>query len=202
LEIIKRKIGVLGGSFDPVHSGHLMIACSLQEAHQLDAVYFVPTNINPLKAHILEESVHRVRMLQIALQGTGFAIKTLELERPAPSYMIDTVKILMAQEEAHYFLLMGTDLLQEITQWRSYRELFDLAPPLIAARDMQSINNAQWQHDVELKKLIESGITNTPLFDISSTSVRHRLVQGLFCGHLLDRGVYQYIKQHRLYGCS
>ena len=177
------------------------MACTLKEAHDLDAVYFVPTNINPLKKRELEHKKHRLRMLDLALYRTGFAIKTTELDRPPPSYMIDTVKQYMAEVPAQYFLLLGSDLLHDITQWKSYQELFALTPPLIAMRSNEQIRSGAWEHDPVLRGIIEKGITEAPCFDISSTYIRDRISRGLFCGHLLDKEVYTYILQHRLYGC-
>ncbi len=192
-----RKIGIFGGSFDPVHAGHLMVACALYEKHHLDTVYFVPTQLNPLKERTLADAMHRVNMLEYALAGTPFRVVTDELDRPPPSYMIDTVEHLLEKEQAHYFLLLGADAAHRITEWKSYQRLLQLAQPLIASRSMHSLPQNQ-----EVGQLFSEGWTKTPLFDISSTECRQRLAKGLFCGHLLDRQVYQYIITNRLYGYS
>lgn len=196
------NIGIFGGSFDPIHAGHLMVACSLQEKYSLDTVYFVPAQVNPLKNRYLEDKQHRLQMLHLALEGTGFSVSTLELDRPPPSYMIDTVNALIERQKAHYFLLLGSDLLDEITKWKSYQKLLTLAKPLIARRRRDTALSENWQNDASIRELIAGGITETCLFDISSTMIRERLQAGRFCGHLLDKDVYRYIKQHKLYGCA
>jgi nicotinate-nucleotide adenylyltransferase len=201
---VAERIGILGGSFDPVHVGHLMLACSLAEAHTLDSVLFIPTNKNPLKNRVLADAHHRVAMLTFALKGTDFSIYMGELERKPPSYMIDTVRGLMATRPASYHLLIGSDIVEELTKWKSYEELLALAPPLVALRGRERFEDLLGRLPLPKTafELLEKGVTETPLFDISSTYVRERLEKGLYCGHLLHADVYDYIKRNRLYGIA
>lgn len=198
-----KKIGIFGGTFDPIHLGHLNIAIGLQEAHGLDHILFVPAKINPLKTVVQPtSSEHRLKMLQLTLKDVPHcSVSTLELERPSPSYMIDTVLELKKKKKfasAALFLILGEDLLSTITQWKSVHELLRLAPPLIAQRNCLPIDGP-WQNDPELKKIICNGITKTSLFDVSSTEIRLRVKKNLFCGHLLDKATLRYIYRQQLY---
>lgn len=202
---MSERIGIFGGTFDPVHLGHLAMAIALQEAHKLDRVLFVPANVNPQKQeHVTVAAQHRLNMLKIALKGvSACSIIDLELKRAAPSYMIDTLfalKKMKRYKEAEFFLLMGADLLAQLAAWKSPHELIQLAPPLIAMRQGVKIDK-DWpsMQDPLLKEAILKGITQTPLYDVSATEVRNRLKNGLFCGHLVDKAVLRYIQRHHLY---
>ncbi|MDB6081187.1 MAG: putative nicotinate-nucleotide adenylyltransferase [Chlamydiia bacterium] len=197
------RIGIFGGTFNPIHLGHLAIAIALKEAHYLDHVYFVPTHTNPQKQGVTAaSSEHRLKMLRSALRGIAdCSILTLELNRPGPSYMIDTVRELKKDKrfkEAELFLLMGEDLLQRFSEWKSPQELVQYCQPLVAKRSGAELTG-DWQKDPELRDAILRGITETPLYDVSATNIRERLKNGLFCGHLVDRSVLLYIKKERLY---
>lgn len=199
----KKKVGIYGGSFDPIHFGHLALVISLKEAHALDEVILVPTQQNPHKMPgTLVKAEHRVRMLELALKDLeGFSISTIELERPAPSYTIDTIKVLKKKKnykDCEFFLLMGEDLLPHFTDWKEPGELIKLVKPLVARRHGVGFFGA-WYEDPELKTAIMQGLTETPFFDISSTNVRLRLQKGLYCGHLVPYRVLEYIKKNKLY---
>ena len=201
---MRKRIGIFGGTFDPVHFGHLAVAIRLQEAHKLDQVLFVPANVNPQKkGHSVASSEQRINMLKIALRGIpGFSICDLELKRDGPSYMIDTVrelKNMRRYQEAQFFLLMGEDLLLQFCDWKDPHELVQLAPPLIAMRSLQKSKGVSMLGAL-LQAAIDNGMTQTPLYDVSATEVRDRLKKGLFCGHLVDKAVLRYIRCHELYG--
>jgi cytidyltransferase-like protein len=111
-----KKIGLLGGSFDPIHFGHLNLAFELMERGQLEEVWFIPAHVNPLKTHIPPVSFeHRLAMLKLAVEGISpFKIKDLESRRPAPSYTVETLRLLLAEftarvESPHFYLLLGED---------------------------------------------------------------------------------------------
>jgi nicotinate-nucleotide adenylyltransferase len=197
------KIGIFGGTFDPIHLGHIAIAIALQERHMLDLVLFVPAQINPLKLDTRTSSAeHRLKMLKLALKDVPkCSISTVELKRQGPSYMIDTIRELKKKKsykDAEFFLLMGEDLLEQFTSWKEPEELVKLAPPLIALRS-DAKPNGPWQNNSILKEAIEKGITKTPLYDVSATDVRSRIAKGLFCGHLVEARVVNYIKRCGLY---
>jgi len=189
----KRRVGVFGGTFDPVHIGHIQMAIALKEQCQLDQILFVPAKQNPLKKReCIASDEQRVTMLQYALRGFPESkIIMDELEREGPSYMVDTLCLLQKKEEwegSSFFLLLGQDVLSNIDQWKEKEEVISLATPLIALRDKLSHPHVK-----------EEWIQKTPLFDVSATEIRDRLKKGLFCRHLLDGEVYRYIQEQGIY---
>jgi nicotinate-nucleotide adenylyltransferase len=203
-----QRFGIFGGTFDPIHIGHIAIAVALKEAHRLDHVFFVPAYINPQKQNKQSaSSLDRLKMLQLALRSVpDCSILTLELERMGPSYMIDTLRTMKAQKkfkDSQLFLLCGEDLLQKFSQWKLPQEIIELAPPLIAKRS-GTILPRNWGRgkDSALEEALLHGMTDTPLFDVSATEIRQRLKRGQYCGHLLNQAVYRYIIQQKLYDNS
>lgn len=200
-----KKIGIFGGTFDPVHLGHVAIVVALAEAHRLDHVYIIPANVNPYKcdARSSVSAIHRLQMLKRAFKSVPrTSILSLEIERDGPSYTIDTVKQLLHKNIFHssdsHFLLIGQDQLERFCLWKDVHELITIASPLIARRSGSSLEG-DWSRDSRLKKVVDEGLTQTALMDISATDIRLRMKQGLFCGHLLDSSVLKYIQKHQLY---
>jgi nicotinate-nucleotide adenylyltransferase len=200
-----RKVGIFGGTFDPVHIGHVAMMIALTETHHLDHVYIIPANINPQKESALSpaSAQHRLQMVRKAFKDVPrCSIVTLEIEKPGPSYTIDTVHELqkrgVLKSTDSHFLLIGQDTVELLSTWKEIDELIAFAPPIIAARVGSPLSGA-WQHDLRLKVAIERGLTKTALMDVRSTDIRNRLRSGLFCGHLLDRAVLKYIQKHQLY---
>ena len=185
------KIGIFGGTFDPVHLGHLNLAISLKELCNLDEVLFVPTGLSPFKENAppAVSPEHRLAMLKLAIgQIQGFRIIDWELNQQGPSYTIDTLRRL-SQEGAHELhLLLSDDQVSSFYLWKEADELARLAPPLIGTRlgsDALEIPQA--------KKI------KTPIFEVSSTLIRERLNKKMYCGHLLPSSVLDYIAQHKIY---
>jgi nicotinate-nucleotide adenylyltransferase len=196
----RKRLGLLGGSFDPLHFGHLNMALSLLEAHALDNVLFCPAHVSPFKtarppaAH----SEHRLQMVLLGIQKIEqFSVLDWEIAKNSPSYTIDTIKRLQSETDAELFLLLGEDQLADLHRWKEVEELLDLAPPLIASRDNKSRALDHLSHP--LHKLIDKGRTVVPMMDISSTTIRQRLAHKQFCGHLVPHLILDYIKQHHLY---
>jgi len=184
---MKKKVGILGGSFDPVHFGHLNLGLSLKEKCHLDEVLFVPAGLSPFKesAPPFASAKHRLSMLKIAIQPIlGFRVLDWELDADGPSYTIDTIRRLSADPSLELHLLIGEDHLASLHKWKDAEELLELAPPLIGARNSMRA---------------EAHIYKIPLFDISSTVVRERLIQKKYCGHLVPAKVLEYIEDHHLY---
>jgi len=198
---MKERIGIFGGTFDPIHLGHVAMALFLKEAHQLNQLFFIPAGQNPHKVgKIAASKKHRLKMVELALKDVpGCKVLDLEITRKGPSYMIDTLKKLSTlYPKASFFLLLGEDLLSTIDEWKSVHQLFQMAPPLVAARK-SAVLQGKWQKDPILKKMIEKGRTETSLFDISATEIRTRIKEGLYVGHLLHPRVLRYIEKERLY---
>ncbi len=183
-------IGFLGGTFDPIHSGHLNLALEIAERRGLDNVLFCPTQVSPFKQNCPPNvsTTHRMEMVKLAIKPIeGFELCDLEVNREGPSYTIDTLAQLHEENpEAQFHLILGGDLARGLLKWKDAGELLKLAPPLIGARQGSAIE-------------VDAEVIFLPVFDISSTTVRDRLQRGLYCGHLLPQAVLDYISFHGLY---
>lgn len=167
-----KTVGFFGGSFDPIHFGHIALAISLMESHQLDEVLFCPAFCSPFKMDNppVAPAEDRLMMLKLALDFPPFKISTVELDRKGASFTIDTIRELK-QEGVRLRLLLSDEAAQHLHKWKQTEELVKIAPPLIGPRDIK----------------------------ISSTEVRNRLKKKLYCGHLLPLKVLDYIKSSDLY---
>lgn len=185
------KIGLLGGTFDPIHIGHIHLALSLQELHGLDEVWFIVSVQNPLKAKKQVNFEKRFEMVKLALKPiNNFKALDLEAKRGPPSYTIDTVKELKKDfPDVKFYLLLGDDHLLHFNKWKNFEKLVELATPIFATRTNGNLV------DLQFKPLI----TKIPMIDISSSTIRERLKNNLYCGHLLALPVLDYIKQNGLY---
>jgi len=200
-----KAIGIYGGSFDPIHFGHINLAIEMLENAGLDEVWFCPANVNPFKLDDLPVSAEdRLSMLMLGLEGIpGCSILNAEILRPPPSYTIDTIKELLAGEAEdpqgrQYYLLLGEDALESFPRWRSVHEIVTLVPLLIAGRSSSEGSGLRIS-DPRLREAIEKGIVATRQMDISSSEVRQRIAQGKCCRHLLPQKVLDYIHRHELY---
>jgi nicotinate-nucleotide adenylyltransferase len=190
----KRTVGILGGSFDPVHFGHLNLAISLMESCLLDEVFFIPANVSPFKecAPPVASSEHRLAMLKLAISALKECrIIDWQLEKEAPSYMIDTVRRLTEDPSLKLHLLLGEDHSASFHKWKQADELVRLASPLIGARS----SLAQSLPDV----IFKAQRVEIPVLEISSTVIRSRLDQKKHCEHLVPASVLDYIRQYDLY---
>lgn len=200
-----KKVGLLGGSFDPIHWGHFNLAFELMEKKGLDEVWFIPAQLNPLKVHMLPTSFdHRLNMVKLAIQGIPcFKVKDLEIQRPPPSYTIDTLKSLIEQEKVsacpcQFFLLLGEDNLNRFLEWRFAEEIAQLVPLLVGSRTGTNVDLSFIQSPV-IREAMQKGLTQTRLMDISSTELRQRLSLHRYCAHLIPSSVLTYIDYHQLY---
>ena len=197
------NVGVLGGTFDPVHSGHLVIAEEARLRFGLNKVLFVPAGKPWLKTNSkITEAAHRVEMLKRAIAvNRNFKLSTVEVDRPGPSYSVDTLAILQRQlgAEAKIFFLIGWDSLAELPQWKEPARLIQLCKLVAVTRPGFS--------RPDLKSLEPSvpGITQSvvwldiPSINISSSDIRDRVVQGLSIHGLVPGDVENYIKENKLY---
>lgn len=133
-----RRIGILGGSFDPVHNGHLGMARDVLKRFDLDLILFIPAHISPhkQKAHRYSEAVHRLTMLRLATQSEPrFAVSEIELQRGGISYTIDTVETLRKENPAaEFFLILGRDTFQDFNTWKNHRRLLESCNIIVGAR--------------------------------------------------------------------
>ena len=185
-------IGLLGGSFDPIHHGHLIVAQALKESLGLTEVRFVPAREQPFKRgdHAAPAEL-RARMVSLALAGEpGFTLERLELDRPGPSYTVDTLRTLGGREPgARFALLIGTDAANEFSGWREAAEIRRLAEVVVFSRSGAALADGD-----AFPKVI-----GVPAVDISATDIRRRVRQGLSIRYRVPDAVAEVIAAHGLY---
>jgi len=187
-----RSIGLLGGSFDPVHHGHLIVAQVAAEALGLDQLRFVPAREQPFKrGRHAAPAADRAAMLDLAVAGTpGFGVERAELERPNPSYTVETLQTLRSREPGVEFtLLLGADAAVELSAWHRAGELPGLARIVVFARPGTP---------VPASPLIAASV-EVPAVEISATEIRRRVRAGLPIRYWVPEAVAEYVVRHRLY---
>ena len=200
------KVGLLGGSFDPVHLGHLVVAEEAAWRLGLERVVFVPGRLPPHKRNRrLAPPEDRLRMVQMAIEGNpAFEASDIELRREGPSYSIDTVSELRAASGGEWDIhfLIGADTLPELPTWHRVRELADLCKFVVFSRPGASLE-ALGALRVALRKdqiaAIERRRINIPLIGVSSTEIRRRVRQGRSIRYLVPETVRRYIIERGLY---
>jgi nicotinate-nucleotide adenylyltransferase len=202
------RIGVFGGSFDPVHLGHLRLAeCCWRQA-RLDRVEFMPTAQQPLKPHgPIASEADRVAMLRLAVADwPAFSVSTLEVDRGGVSYSVDTLRMLREKDPAaKLFFLMGADALAEFPQWREPEVICELATPIVVRR----AGAPEPSFDVLRPFISEQRLAETraaqvemPATAISSSGIRALIAADGNWQRLVPASVADYIMQHRLYRAS
>jgi len=196
-------IGIFGGTFNPIHFGHLNLAIELKEKHSLTEVWVVPAQISPFRQdEPLISSHHRMQMVKRAIEGIpGFKLQDFEVKREGPSFTIDTIKYIFKHYPGQYRLLLGEDSLLGFRDWKNASEIVDLIPLAIGCRrDVQlSLQLTKLGLEKKIESAIREGLTETTLMEISATMVRERLKNSLYCGHLIPSKVLDYIYENQLY---
>ena len=197
------NIGVLGGTFDPIHMGHLIIAEQVRLMLQLSKVLFVPAGQPWLKVnHVITAQNHRVEMVRRAIAANPyFELCTLEVERPGPSYTVDTMMMLQKQlgAQTSFFFILGYDSLSELHLWKEPTWLAQICRLVAVPRPGSSLP------DLKSLQLRIPGITSSviqlelPIIEISSSQIRKSLAQGLSIRYLVPDEVEKYIAEHKLY---
>jgi nicotinate-nucleotide adenylyltransferase len=190
------RLGILGGTFDPPHLAHLIAGEMAVEAFALDKLLFIPANVPPHKAgQPITSAEHRFAMTKLAVRGNEqFEVSGIELERPAPSYMIDTIREVQEQlKPESVFLFIGLDQFAAFESWNKYEDIL---------REAQVVVMARPSHDVEkispsLRKQVQ--FLSIPQLEISSTDIRARVQAGKPIRYLVPDEVREYIREHRLY---
>lgn len=187
--------GLFGGTFDPIHFGHIHLALELAERHNLAGVFFCPAAVNPEKTDSVPQAglEDRLNMVNLAIEAIpSFSLLTWECHQPPPSYTVDTLRKLHDSfPEVHWKLLLGFDSAINLEKWKEPNEILKLATPLIGARSGFDDENLLKKNKIVLNQI--------PLLGISSTMIRQRLKQKLYCGHLIPQKVMDYIFLHNLY---
>ncbi len=199
---------LFGGTFDPVHNGHLIVARSIAEQLGIDSITLMPAAKPPHKPAAAAGGEHRIEMLRLATADDPlFEICDLELTRPGPSYTLETVRALrdLRGQDLAVRLIIGADMLVELPNWHQVSQLLCSVEFIVAARPPQDQKMDQILAGIEKtlgskisQKLLKSVVT-TPLIDISSTEIRNRVSQGLSISYLVPESVRAYISASGLY---
>jgi nicotinate-nucleotide adenylyltransferase len=195
------RLGIFGGSFDPVHNAHLAIARACQNQAKLDEIWFTPTAIQPLKHNGPHASNrHRVEMLRLAVQDEpSWRVCTIEIDRGGLSYTVDTLSRIQEEiPDADLFFLIGADALHDVAKWREPREIFRMATPLVVRRAAQPPADLQ-----QLKRLCAPGKQPQPIempaMDVSSSEIRRLVAASESIDGLVPDAVAEFINRHALY---
>ena len=198
------RLGLFGGSFDPVHRGHLSVARACLQQARLEEIWFIPAAQAPHKS-ALAGGHERAEMLELATADEPrFCVSRMELERGGVSYTVETLRAISAsQPAAELFLILGADMLADLPHWAQPGEICRLAIPLCVARPGEPALNLETLSSLvtpERLAIISQWPIQLEPIDVSSTQVRERLAAGDSVGDLLPRGVEAYIRQRGLYG--
>lgn len=193
-----RKIGIMGGTFDPIHIGHLIAASSAMEAAGLDEVWFIPTAVPPLKPNApLATAEQRLEMVKLAIsEQPAFRVLDIELRREGTSYSYDTVVELLQQWPNDQFsYIIGSDRIHDLATWYKAEELKQFITFVGLNRPSEPLELDQVQ-DAWRSRLT---IAPMPLIDISSTMLRNRAKQGLSLQYYVPTDVEQYVRRNKIY---
>ncbi len=187
------RIGVMGGTFDPIHHGHLVAASEVAQSLDLDEVIFVPTG-QPWQKSDVTLSEHRYLMTVIATASNPrFTVSRVDIDRTGPTYTIDTLRDLHAERpDSDLFFITGADAISQILSWKDIRELWDYAHFVAVSRP---------GHELSISGLPSKDVSllEVPALAISSTDCRERVNRGFPVWYLVPDGVVQYISKHHLY---
>ena len=212
-------IGILGGTFDPIHHGHLRLAQEAYEQCRLSQVRFMPSGTPPHRTAPLASAAHRLQMVRLALQGQpGFAVDEREVLRTDPCYSVDTFSALRAEmgSQQPLCLLLGSDAFLQLHSWHQWEKLFELTHIVVMQRPGRPVGNAMAQADGGLSKQYQSRLApssqllhespnglvvvlDMPQLDISATDIRSRAAQNKNLRYLLPDAVAHYIQINQLY---
>ncbi|MDR2441426.1 MAG: nicotinate-nucleotide adenylyltransferase [Planctomycetaceae bacterium] len=203
------RYGIFGGAFDPIHWGHLLLAESCLRQADLDRIVFVPTGVSPhrsRKGNYHASGDDRFNMIELAILGCEeFLVSRCEIDRQDPSYTVETLRYFkktFALVEPELFLLMGSDMFNDLPNWHNVTEIFRLAVPLVTHRPdsplpyFEALNNFLPQEYLEK---IQNKIIPMPQIELSSTYIRNKILNRESIRFLVPKNVEAYIKSHHLY---
>ena len=193
VDVRRPRIGVMGGTFDPIHHGHLVAASEVAQSHDLDEVIFVPTGEPSYKTRVTPAE-HRYLMTVIATASNPrFTVSRVDIDRSKPTFTIDTLRdIRRERRDADLYFITGADAIAQILSWKDVDELWELAHFVAVSRP---------GHVLSVSGLPEQDVSllEVPALAISSTDCRDRVRRGFPVWYLVPDGVVQYISKHHLY---
>ena len=212
-------VGIFGGTFDPIHYGHLRVAEEIVETVGLQKMYFVPAGMPRLRHSPVASSQHRVEIVRLAIQkNPDFVLDEREIYRDGVSYSIDTVREFKQEfgEEVRLCFILGADAFIKLPEWNNWKELFNLCHFIVSSRPGYSLTlikellskelreecSQRWVSNTESLKKDTSGlifIASTTMLDISATSIRAHIAAGRSVRHLVPSVTVNYISENKLY---
>lgn len=196
----KKRVGIMGGTFNPIHYGHLRLAQEAQEQVLLDKILFMPSGRSYMKKNVLDTQ-KRVEMTALAIkQYSKFELSLIEAQKTGNTYTCDTLQYLTrTNSDTQYYFIIGADSLFQIEQWKSPEQIFQFAILICAIRDDYDFDTIRKKGEA----LAESGADiiylNTPKWDISSTDIRAKVKSRISIRGLVPPEVALYIEQEHLY---
>lgn len=200
------KIILFGGSFDPIHTGHLRVAHHALGELGADELIFIPARRSPHKIEVSTPGVHRFAMIAKSIDGLdSFSVSDCELLRPEPSYTLDTVRFFRCQfgSEAVLHWLIGADQLSDLEKWYCIDDLLNecrISVMVRAGYPLPDFSRFATVFSPEIISRLKDNIVRTPRIDLSSTDIRGQLSRGNICPDALPPAVLAYITEHYLYG--
>ncbi|WP_085508933.1 nicotinate-nucleotide adenylyltransferase [Thalassobacillus devorans] len=185
-----KRVGILGGTFDPPHIGHLIIAEEVYYQLDLDEVWFLPSNHPPHKSGATADNQNRLEMVKAAIaDNPHFSVSDIELQRDGKSYTYDTIKQLKKlNPDIEFYFIIGGDMVEYLPKWYEIKKLMKMTHFVGVKRSGYQLNSPYPVEEVEM-----------PIIEVSSTMLRKRLNQGREIRYLTADGVIDYIKEHQLY---
>ncbi len=199
------RLGVFGGSFDPVHLGHLILAEQSREQVGLDRVLFIPAARPPHKqGRVLTPFAQRAEMLALAIAGhPSFQVSEIEKDRPGPSFTVDTLTELHQQHSgAELFLLVGADMARDLPTWYQPARILELAELAIVGRpgaEPLALEEVRRSVPLVADRPFRCRLVQSPLIEISGSDIRRRVAEGRTIRYLVPRAVEIYIQDRQLY---
>jgi len=216
------RIGLFGGTFNPIHIGHIKVSAEIKEAFKLDTIYIIPSATPPhKKSKGIADARDRLEMTRLAVSRLeGYNVSDIELKRSGPSYTVDTINQLKKtlSADASLYLILGTDAFLEIDTWMSYKELFNMLPFIVMSRPKKSsivtleqldsyiLNNVSKSYAFQRQKnrFVDNRyrpiyIFNVAPYDISSTDIREKIRKRKPIGDMVPEKVENYIRKKGLY---
>lgn len=195
---MRGRVAIFGGSFNPIHWGHLLIAEAARDQFQLDRVLWVPSYAPPHKAPVLLPFSHRLEMVRRAIADHHhFTVSDIESQRAGPSYAIDTLANLQAEQpEAQWYWIVGWDAFQSLSRWQGFEALVKRCSWLVAPRDPDGMQQTQIE---QLSPFLRWQLIEIPTTKLSSSLIRQRCHENRSIRYWVPESVRLYIEMHQLY---
>lgn len=195
------KIGIYGGSFNPPHLGHKMLAQELTSRLKLDKLIVIPSNISPQKSHNGNiDPIHRINMCKLLFEDEKFIVSDCEIKRGGKSYTFDTLNFIKNEyKDAELYLFMGSDMLLSFHTWYRYEDILKMCTLCAISREDDNTRAEMLRYSADALKNGNVLIFDVTPFQVSSSLIRNNVHTGKECDQLLDSRISAYIKEHNLY---